>query len=157
MQQTSFSDIEYDNRRKKTRKEVFLDQMDRLIPWEGWLDLIRPCYPEGKRGRPPKDLELMLRMYLVQNWFRLSAEATEDAVYDSYAMRKFLHLDFTSQQVPSATTLLKFRHLMQEKAFDKILEQDLTAILREAGMTLRRGRTENPSIRRSDNTMSSGQ
>ena len=147
MQQTSLSDIEYANRRKQTRKDLFLDQMDRLVPWDRWFKRIRPFYPDGKRGRPPKDLELMLRMYLLQEWFRMSAEGTEDAVYDSYAMRKFLHLDFMSEQVPSATTLLKFRHMMSRQGLDEAFKKELTDILKDAGISLRRGRTENPSIR----------
>ncbi|MCD8132771.1 MAG: transposase [Clostridiales bacterium] len=93
MKQQTFSDIEYSNRRKKTRREKFPDSMDKMIPWEHWVDMIRPYYPSGKRGRPPKDIETMLRMYLMQNWFNLSDAAIEDAIYDSYAMRNFMHLD----------------------------------------------------------------
>ena len=67
MKQQTFSDIEYSNRRKKTKREEFLDAMDELIPWDYWIKLIRPYYPSGKRGRPPKNIEAMLRMYLMQN------------------------------------------------------------------------------------------
>ena len=114
MKQQTFSDIEYSNRRKKTRREEFLDSMDEMIPWDHWVSIIRPYYPSGKRGRPPKNIEAMLRMYLMQNWFSLSDEGFEDAIYDSYAMRSFMHLDFLTEQVPDATTLLHFRHLMEE-------------------------------------------
>ena len=87
MKQQTFSDIEYSNRRKKTKREEFLESMDQIIPWEQWIDLIKMHYPSGKRGRPPRGIETMLRMYRMQNWFNLSDAAIEDAIYDSYAMR----------------------------------------------------------------------
>lgn len=67
MKQQTFSDIEYSNRRKKTKREEFLDSMDDMIPWGHWVGIIRPYYPSRKRGRPPKSIEAMLRMYLMQN------------------------------------------------------------------------------------------
>lgn len=85
MKQQTFSDIEYSNRRKKTKREEFLDSMDEIIPWDHWVNIIRPYYLSGKRGRPPKAIESMLRMYLMQNWFNLSDAGIEDAIYDSYA------------------------------------------------------------------------
>ena len=74
--------------------------------WE--LKMISKHYPSGKRGRPTRGIETMLRMYLMQNWFNLSDEGIEDAIYDSYAMRKFMGINFLDEQVPDATTLLKF-------------------------------------------------
>jgi IS5 family transposase len=79
--------MEYENRRKKTKKDMFLEEMDKIIPWKAWVDMIRPWYPPGKRGRPPIGIETMLRMYLMQNRFSLSDEGIEDAKYDNYAMR----------------------------------------------------------------------
>lgn len=111
MAQLTFSDIEYSNRKRKTKREQFLDMMDKIVPWNQWVEIIKPYYPNSKRGRPAKGIETMLRMYLMQNWFNLSDEGIEDAIYDSYAMRTFMHIDFTQQQVPDATTLLKFRFL----------------------------------------------
>ena len=102
MAQITFSDIEYSNRKRKTKREQFLDTMDAIIPWNQWINIIQPYYPSGKRGRPTRGIETMLRMYLMQNWFNLSDEAIEDAVYDSYAMRTFKHIDFTEQQVTDA-------------------------------------------------------
>ena len=87
MKQQTFSDFEYSNRKRKTKREEFLEIMDGIIPWDEWGGIIMPFYPSGKRGRPPKGVELMLRMYLVQVWFNLSDEGTEDAIYDSYAIR----------------------------------------------------------------------
>ena len=98
MNQTTFSDIEYGNRKCITKREEFLDIMDEIIPWEEWVEFIRPYYPSGKRGRTVKGIEIMLRMYLIQNWFNLSDEGVEDAIYDSYAFRKFMKINFMTEQ-----------------------------------------------------------
>ncbi|WP_299518251.1 transposase [uncultured Serinicoccus sp.] len=90
--------------------------MDQTIPWDRWVAVIQPHYYQerrGKRGCKPVPLETMLRMYLLQLWFSLSDEGAEEAFYDSYAMRRFMGLDFARQQVPDATTLLHFRHLLE--------------------------------------------
>ena len=87
MKQQTLSDMEYSCRKKKTKREEFLEIMEEIIPWEEWVEIIRPYYPTGRRGRPAIDLELILRMYLLQVWFNLSDPGTEDAIYDSYAMR----------------------------------------------------------------------
>ena len=105
--------MEYSNRKKKTKREEFLDAMEEIIPWSYWVEMIRPYYFANKRGRKPIGIETMLRMYLMQIWFNLSDEGIEDSIYDSYAMRSFMHIDFNEQQVPDATTLLKFRHMLE--------------------------------------------
>ena len=112
MKQETFTDMEYSFRRKKTRREEFLEIMDEIIPWDEWVSVIEPYYPQGKRGRPPIGIEKMLRMYLLQCWFNLSDEGVENAIYDSYAMRKFVGIDFFEEDAPDATTLLKFRRLL---------------------------------------------
>lgn len=89
MRQLSFSDVEYAMRKRKTRREEFLNVMDEIIPWDEWVGFIKPHYPKGHRGRPPMGIEKMLRMYLLQCWFNPSGEAAEDAIYDSYAMHSF--------------------------------------------------------------------
>lgn len=139
MTQMTFSDIEYSNRKRKTKREQFLDMMDAIIPWNQWINIIQPYYPSGKRGRPTRGIETMLRMYLVQNWFNLSDEAIEDAVYDSYAMRTFMHIDFTEQQVPDATTLLKFRHLLEEHQLGEKIFADVTERLNAVGLIMHGG------------------
>lgn len=127
MRQMIFSDYEYSVRKRKTKREEFLDIMDEIIPWEEWVEFVRPYYPDGKRGRPTKGIEKMLRMYLLQVRFNLSDEGVEDAIYDSYAFRKFMNIDFMEEQVPDATTLLKFRHLLEK---NKLGEQMFQAINR---------------------------
>jgi IS5 family transposase len=141
-EQPSFTDVEYGNRRRVSGRERFLQMMDATIPWAGWVGLIKPFYFQdgpGKKGRKAKPVETMLRMYLLQVWFTLSDEGVEDAVYDSYAMRKFMGLDFTLEQVPDATTLLHFRHLMEEHQLGAKLFADQNRIFDEQGWIMRGG------------------
>lgn len=140
--QPSFTDIEYGNRRRVSRREKFLETMDATIPWAGWVGLIEPHYfrdAPGKRGRKAKPVETMLRMYLLQVWFSLSDEGVEDAVYDSYAMRRFLGLDFAVEQVPDATTLLHFRHLLEEHRLGEKLMSAQNEVFEEQGWIMRGG------------------
>lgn len=120
MNQETFTDIEYSFRKKKTKREKFLEIMDEIIPWDEWVGVIETYYPKGKRGRPPMGIEKILRMYLLQIWFNLSDPATENAIYDSYAMRKFTDIDFMTETVPDETTLCKFRHLLEETDLNKL-------------------------------------
>lgn len=139
MKQYTRTDIEYSRRKKKTRREEFLDTMNRMIPWDHWIDLIKPYYPSGKRGRPTRGIETMLRMYLMQNWFNLSDAGLEDAIYDSYAMRSFMNIDFYKEQVPDATTLLKFRHLLEEHHIGEQIFADVNSRLEECGLIMHGG------------------
>ena len=139
MSQQSFTDIEYANRRRKTKREKFLDSMDRIIPWDYWVEMIRPYYPSGKRGRPPRGIETMLRMYLLQIWFNLSDEGIEDAIYDSYAIRHFMHIDFLTEQAPDATTLLHFRHLIEKNQLGEKIFKDVNERLQAAGLMMNGG------------------
>ena len=109
MKQESFSDMEYRCRKKKTKREEFLEIMDEIIPWNEWVSLVVPHYPSGKRGRPPIEIETMLRMYLLQCWFNLSDEGVEDAIYDSYAMRKFMGINFVEHPYRIVKNIFGFR------------------------------------------------
>ena len=140
--QPSFTDIEYGNRRRVSRRERFLETMNAAIPWATWVRLIEPHYyadKPGKRGRKAKPIETMLRMYLLQVWFSLSDEGVEDAVYDSYAMRRFLGLDFAVEQVPDATTLLHFRHLLEKHELGEKLFAAQNQIFEDEGWIMRGG------------------
>lgn len=107
--QQNFTDIEYSNRRHRTKRETFLEKMDAILPWREWAALVTPYYSEGKRSRKPVEIEQMLRMSMLQVWFSLSDEGVEDAIYDSYAMKSFMGIDFSvGEQTPDATTLCKF-------------------------------------------------
>ena len=140
--QPSFTDVEYGNRRRVSRRELFLATMDATIPWRVWIALIEPYYyvdRAGKRGRKAKPIETMLRMYLLQAWFSLSDEGVEDAIYDSYAMRRFMRLDFAVEQVPDATTLLAFRHLLEEHKLGEKLFVAQNEIFEREGWIMRGG------------------
>lgn len=141
-EQPSFTDIEYGNRRRVSRREQFLATMDAAIPWVVWVELIEPHYytdAPGKRGRKAKPIETMLRMYLLQVWFSLSDEGVEEAIYDSYAMRRFMGLDFAVEQVPDATTLLGFRHLLEEHKLGEKLFAAQNQIFEQEGWIMRGG------------------
>ena len=139
MKQQTLSDMEYAGRKRITDREKFLDAMDGMIPWRDWISRIAAFYPKGERGRPPRGIEIMLRMYLLQIWFNLSDEGVEDAIYDSYAMRKFMGINFLDESVPDATTLLKFRHLLEEHELGKAMFDELNQILERNGHLLRGG------------------
>ncbi|MFV0466765.1 MAG: IS5 family transposase [Lachnospiraceae bacterium] len=146
MNQLTLTDIEYSNRKKKTRREEFLDAMEEIIPWKYWADMIRPYYFSNTRGRKPIGIEAMLRMYLMQIWFNLSDEGVEDAIYDSYAMRSFMHIDFNDQQVPDATTLLKFRHMLEKNKIGEKIFADVNKRLDESGLMMHGGTIVDASI-----------
>lgn len=123
--QISFTDIEYTNRRTKTRKELFLEKMDQVIPWDEWEALVKPYYPSGRRGRKPQSIKRMLKMFMLRTWFKLSDRGTEEEVYDSYSMKRFMEIDFSAnEQVPDSTTLCKFRKILKEAGLDgQFIEQ----------------------------------
>ena len=139
MKQQTLSDMEYSCRKKKTKREEFLEIMEEIIPWDEWVGIIRPYYPEGKRGRPPIDLELILRMYLLQVWFNLSDPGTEEAIYDSYAMRKFTGINFMTDSVPDETTLCKFRHLLEEHGLNKLFFEAINRVMEKTGHIMKGG------------------
>ena len=137
--QQGFSELEYAGKRKQTRREKFLASMEAVIPWDEILSALKAYYPKGKRGRPPIGLERMLRLYFLQQWYGLADEALEDAVYDSQAMRAFLGINLSSDPVPDATTLLKFRHLLEAKDLCAAIFETINAHLEERGMLMREG------------------
>lgn len=146
MKQITFSDMEYGNRKRTTKREEFLDIMEEIIPWEEWAEYVRPYYPDGKRGRPTKGIETMLRMYLLQVWFNLSDEGVEDAIYDSYAFRKFMKIKFMSEQVPDATTLLKFRHMIEENHLGEEFFKAINCVMEATGHIMHGGTTVDATI-----------
>lgn len=138
--QTSFSELEYAAKKKRTRRDRFLADIEAVTPWSELVKVIEPFYPKSEgRGRPTIGLERMLRMYVAQNCFGLSDEGTEDAIYDSQAIRGFVGVDLSRQSAPDATTLLKFRHLLEEKGLTEAIFQAINAHLAERGLFLRQG------------------
>lgn len=137
--QPSLSEVEYGQRRRVPKREEFLNRMDAVVPWADWVKLIEPHYYNKTRGRRPIPLETMLRMYLLQLWFHLSDEGVEDQINDSFAMRQFMRLDFGRQQVPDATTLLHFRHLLEKHQLGEAMFAALNARLEAEGLVMRGG------------------
>jgi len=137
--QPSFSQAEIATKKKTTRREKFLTRMEAVIPWAKLLAVIEPFYPKGERGRRPIGLERMLRVYFLQQWYGLADEALEDALYDSQAMQGFARIDLGDEGVPDATTLLKFRRLLETHDLCKGLFTSINADLTARGLLLREG------------------
>ena len=138
-QQMSFAQSEYAGKKKVTRRERFLAEMEELVPWARVVAVIAPYYPKGERGRPPIGIERMLRIYFLQQWYGLADEALEDAIYDSQAMRTFAGIDLSVESVPDATTLLNFRHLLEAHDLTRQLFQAVGALLEERRLLMREG------------------
>ena len=138
--QLSFASYEFAQKKRVTRREKFLAEMEQVVPWTRLESLIEPHYPTGGRvGRQPIGVPRMLRMYFLQQWFGLADEALEDAIYDSQAMREFVVIDLARESVPDATTLLKFRRLLEEHGLTAKLFEGINAHLAERGLLLREG------------------
>lgn len=138
--QASFSELEYAAKQKQTRRDRFLAQIEAVTPWEALTQVIAPHYPNsGGRGRPPIGLERMLRMYVAQQCFGLSDEGIEDALYDSQAIRRFVGIDLGRETAPDATTLLKFRRLLEEHHLTESIFNAINAHLASKGLFLREG------------------
>jgi IS5 family transposase len=148
-QQLTFAEAEYSAKKKVTRREQFLTEMEQVLPWSAMQALIKPhYYREEARGpgHPPIGLERMLRMYLLQQWYSLGDEALEDAVYDSNAFRVFLGIDLGRESVPDATTLLGFRHLLEAKGLQPQIFETINTLLRERGLMMNQGTLVDASI-----------
>jgi transposase, IS5 family len=138
MTQLTFGDAEYAGKRKTTRREVFLKEMDKVVPWKALLALIEPVYPKAGRGRRPYPLMTMLRIHLVQNWYGYSDPAMEEALYEIAPIRQFAGLSLTGA-LPDETTLLNFRHLLEQNNLAAQLLAAVNEDLSERGLLMRRG------------------
>lgn len=146
MRQQSFSNG-FEKHRKQTRKEKFLDEMDRILPWQELSEGLEPYYPNPQgAGRRPIGLERMLRIYFMQHWYNLSDPAMEEALYDSRAMRDFARIDLGNEPAPDETTILNFRHLMEKRDFGAELLRLVNVYLAENGLTVARGTIVDASI-----------
>src|SRR5437899_2699715 len=138
MSQMSFGDAEYAGKRKRTRREVFLAEMEQVVPWLALESLIEPVYPKAGRGRHPYALQTMLRIHLMQNWFGFSDPAMEEALYEIAPVRQFARLSLT-RAIPDETTMLHFRHLLGEHDLAPKILQRVNAHLWDRGLLLKRG------------------
>lgn len=137
--QNTFSSLEFKGKKKETKKEIFLNAMESLIPWNEWLSVVEKVYPKAGNGRRPIEMEVMLRMYLVQIWFNLSDETTEDSIYDIQSIRNFVGIDLIEENAPDATTLLKFRHLLEDNNLTKEFFEAIKYALTYNGYMLKQG------------------
>jgi transposase, IS5 family len=139
MKQQTLATKGFEAYRKTTRKAEFLSRMDSLVPWAEFCAVIDPYYPKAGDGRPPVGLERMLRMYFIANWFNLSDVACEDALYDVQAFRDFCQFDLGRERVPDATTLLNFRHLLEQHELGAAMFAKVGELLLANGMKLSGG------------------
>jgi IS5 family transposase len=138
MDQLSFAEAEYAAKRKKTRREVFLEEMELVVPWKDLVKVITPFYPVAGRGRRPYPLEAMLRIHLMQNWFALSDPSMEEALYEIASLRTFAGLKL-SEPIPDETTILNFRHLLEQYDLAEDILKQVNAHLTRKGLLLKRG------------------
>lgn len=123
---------------RKTRKAIFLDEMNRVVPWTRLVNLIAPHYPDGRIGRPPFALETMLRTHFLQQWFNLSDPAMEEAFFDTPLYREFVGLA-DNERLPDESTILRFRHLLEEHSLAAKMLAEVNAVLTERGLILKEG------------------
>ena len=138
MEQATFAELEHDSKKRRTRRELFLGKMDGLIPWGALEALIEPFYPKSGRGRRPYPLRTILRAHCVQLWYDLSDPGMEDLLHEAESVRRFVGLRL-SGPLPDETTILKFRHLLEEHGLGEGLFEAINAHLADEGHSLRRG------------------
>jgi IS5 family transposase len=129
----------FERYRKPTRREAFLARMETLVPWAELGALIEPHYPKAGNGRPPIGLQRMLRIHLLQHWFNLADEAMEEALYDSASLRAFVGIDLGREPVPDATSLLRFRHLLEKHRLGEAIFAEVGRLLQDKGLKLSGG------------------
>jgi len=140
MQQATFAEATFEPYRKSTRRERFLAEMNRVVPWAELVAVIEPVYPKADGpGRPPVGVERMLRLHCLQQWFNLSDPAVEEALYDSRALRQFVGIDLGREPVPDETTICKFRHLLEVHKMGEQLFARIGEYLAKQGLQVSRG------------------
>jgi IS5 family transposase len=141
MKQGALSMTGYFDKGKKTRREVFLGEMEQVVPWSRLLALIEPHYPKGsdKGGRPPLPMERMFRIYCLQQWYNLSDPGAEEALYDSITMRQFAGVQTDDDVIPDETSVLNFRRLLERHQLTERVLTEINAHLSERGLFVGRG------------------
>jgi IS5 family transposase len=139
MKQTTFASAAWDRKGKVTRREKFLAEMDAVIPWEPILALIEPHYPKAGNGTQPMPMERMLRIYFMQQWFNLSDPGMEDTLYDSESMRRFAGIELLDDSIPDETTILRFRHLLEQHKLTEGIFTRVRGLLEQKRLLLKSG------------------
>lgn len=137
MSQLSFASLS--PKKRPSRSGKFLEEMDKAIPWQSLTDVIKGHYYDGKKGRKPMSLELMLRIYFLQQWHNLSDPAVEEAIYDRYSFQRFLRIDVMNDVIPDETTILNFRHLLEKHHLTKRIFDQVNSLLANQGMIIKEG------------------
>jgi IS5 family transposase len=138
-QQTLAMQSGFEKFARKSRRELFLGEMDKIVPWGGLVALVQPHYPNGANGRPPVGLDRMLRLYFLQQWFNLSDPGLEDALYESAALRRFAGIDLGREPVPDETTICNFRHLLERHDLGQSMLQMVNEYLAACGIKVATG------------------
>jgi len=138
-EQTTFASLAWAGKKKQTKREKFLCEMDRVVPWERLLGLIEPHYPKAGNGRRPIGLDRMLRIYFVQQWYGLSDPGMEEALYDIESVRRFAGIELGEEDIPDETTILNFRHLLEKHQLTEKLLAEVNGYLSEKKLLLREG------------------
>ena len=139
MDQQSFSSLDYAHKKKWTKREIFLGEMDAAVPWGRLEGLIGSHYNKSRKGRPQMPLIVMLRIYFLQQWYGLSDPGAEEALYDIHSMRNFAGLELGRDAIPDETTILNFRHLLERHKLTKALFSGVKAYLEERSLLMRGG------------------
>jgi IS5 family transposase len=137
MAQLSFATLDHQNKKKRTKRERVLAEMDAVVPWALWIALIEPYYPKAGKRRGPYPLEVVLRIYFLQQSYQLSDPGAEEALYDIQSMRAFVGLELGRDAIPDETTILNFRHLLERHELTKALFEAVSEHLEDkaAGVT----------------------
>jgi transposase, IS5 family len=139
MKQRTFASAAWEKKGKVTRRERFLGEMDAVIPWARLLELVEPHYPKAGAGRQPHPMERMLRIYFMQNWFNLSDPQAEDSLYDIESMRRFAGIELAEEEIPDESTILRFRHLLEEHHLTEQIFTEIRTLLEEKRLLLKSG------------------
>ncbi|MCY3986935.1 MAG: transposase [Candidatus Dadabacteria bacterium] len=142
----SFSDLAYRNKKKVTRRQLFLEKMEEILPWKLLLEPILGKYPKARKGRPPFPADVMLRIYLMRQWYGLSDLAMEESLYDIEPMRRFAHVSM--RKIPDEATIRRFRHFVRRHRMTAELLRLTRQCLSERGLTVSRGRITEVGLRR---------
>ena len=139
MSQQSFASLAYNQKKKTTRRERFLGEMEQVVPWKRLEAVVRSVYPDLGNGRPPIGLSKMVRIYCMQQWFQLSDPGMEDALYDMESMRRFAGIELGTDPVPDETTICRFRHLLEVHDLTSKLFSEVRTYLEQHGLLMREG------------------
>jgi len=134
----TLADITDELRAARTNKRIFLEKLDEIIPWKNFIDIIQPCYYKGERGNRPYPLELMLRIFILQNVYNLADMAVMNEIIDSRAFSDFCGVN-SPDEVPDGDTVGRFRNLLTKNNLQEKIFENTVQILMKKGLILKKG------------------